>query len=866
MNFRSKCVIFLILILFLATSLKAKMVDTAWTKTFGGRFREKGYSVQQTTDGGYIVTGYTESYGAGNYDVYLIKTDSLGDTLWTKTFGGSNQDEGYSVQQTTDGGYILAGYTKSYGAGSMDVYLIKTDPLGDTLWTRTFGGSAADVGYSVQQINDGGYIVVGSETSWGGGSSNVYLIKTDSLGGTLWTRIFESVFFDVGYSIQQTKDEGYIIAGQKGSNITDVYLIKTDSLGYTLWTKTFGGSNQDKGCSVQQTTDGGYIVAGYTASYGAGNYDVYLIKTDSHGDTLWAKTFGGSKKDEGYSVQQTNDGGYIVAGYTESYGADVYLIKTDPLGDTLWTETFGTSNADEGHSVQQTQDGRYIVAGCTYTSSAGANWWEVYLMKIEFFPDITITSPNGGEEWQGNSIYNITWTSYETSGRVKIEYSLNNGLNWTELIANTPDDGSYLWTVPDTMSYNCLINISDTNGSLSDTSDEMFTIFSNPIITLISPNGGEIWQANNAYDITWMSAGTSGNLRIEYSTNSGLDWITIADTVPDEKTYSWTIPFTPSDICLVRIADLVGSLSDISDSVFTIFHPPFITVTSPNGGEDLHTDSTHDITWTSYETSGVVKIEYSLNNGLDWTEITAGTPDDDSYLWPVPDTMSDNCLISISDTNGSLADTSNGIFTIFSDPFITVISPNGGEEWHMGEDHDIKWSSAGTSGSVRIEYSINNGSDWTIIADSVLDDETYSWYIPWFEFDPDTVWYSDSCLVRIADINDIIADTSDETFSIFVGAGVPTTDLPENYSLNVRGIAISSQLEFNYALPEETNVVRFAVYNIAGSKIKEEVLKESPAGFYSGNINMNGISKGIYFIRMEVNGGKFTQTKKFLLM
>ena len=308
------------------------------TKIFGGTEWDFAYSVQQTSDGGYIVSGSTESLGAGNDDVYLIKTDSSGNTLWAKTFGGTGSESGQSVQQTSDGGYIIAGKTASLGSGNEDIYLIKTDSSGDTLWTKTFGETSLDEGFSVQQTSDGGYIIVGNAGEYLL-ESYVYLIKTDDSGDTLWTKTYGGTSLDGGNSVQQTNDGGYIIAGWTrsfGAGDMDVYLIKTDESGDTLWTKTFGGQSSDQGQSVKQTSDGGYIIVGWTGSFGAGDSDVYLIKTDGSGDTLWTKTFGGTDLDWGYSVQQTNDGGYIVAGRTRSFGAgdmDVYLIKTDANGD-----------------------------------------------------------------------------------------------------------------------------------------------------------------------------------------------------------------------------------------------------------------------------------------------------------------------------------------------------------------------------------------------------------------------------------------------------------------------------------------------------------------------------------------------------
>jgi hypothetical protein len=380
------------------------LAQTSWWRTYGGTHKDRGNSVQQTSDGGYIIAGYTYSFGAGTPDsanVYLIKTNASGDTLWTRTYGGTGNDVGLWVQQTADDGYIVAGYTGSYDAWSYDVYLIKTNASADALWTRTYSATDVDVGYSVQQTSDGGYIVVGYTYSFGAMEGDVYLIKTNANGDALWTKTYGGPQNDEGQSVQQTSDGGYIIAGYTesfGEGGGDVYLIKTNASGDTQWTRTYGGTQYDEGYSVQQTSDSGYVIAGCTNSFGAGTPDsasVYLIKTNVSGDTLWTRAYGGPNSDEGYSVQQTSDGGYIIAGWTASSGAgrdDVYLIKTNAAGDTQWTRAYGGEDVDWGWSVQQTSDSGYIIAG--FTESFGEGMRDVYLIKTDANGNVGVAEPS----------------------------------------------------------------------------------------------------------------------------------------------------------------------------------------------------------------------------------------------------------------------------------------------------------------------------------------------------------------------------------------------------------------------------------------------------------------------------------------
>ncbi len=379
---KTKLFSILLIILFLHIG-KSHIV---FQKTYGGTDNDYGTSVHQTTDGGYIITGSTWSYGPGIEAIYLIKTNSTGDTLWTKVFGGAIGSGGLeSVIQTSDGGYIIGSGTRSFGAGLQDVYLIKLDSNGNIQWTKTFGGPNPDVCVSIKQTTDGGFALLGWTQSFGAGNSDIYFIKTDASGNDIWRKTYGGVNFDIGTSMQQTSDGGYIISARTnsfGAGNMDAYLIKTNSLGDTLWTKTYGGLNIDAATFVQQTTDDGYIISGYTESFGAGLNDSYLIKTDSIGNEVWSKTYGGTNNDALYTVQQTINNEYICVGYTQSFGggmSDGYLLKINSLGDTLLTQTFGGANNENSYFVEQTTDDGFIITGQMTISG----FQDVYLIKTD---------------------------------------------------------------------------------------------------------------------------------------------------------------------------------------------------------------------------------------------------------------------------------------------------------------------------------------------------------------------------------------------------------------------------------------------------------------------------------------------------
>jgi len=389
---------------------------TQWNKTYGGAFQDRAYSVIQTNDGGYAIVGLTNSYGAGGADFWLIKTDSTGNTQWSQTYGRPWDDAASSVVQTSDGGYALAGYTVSFGAGDWDFWLVKTDSAGDMQWNKTYGGSGDDWAWSMVETNDGGYALAGYTTSYGAGSSNFFLVKTDSAGNMQWNQTYGGMREDVAYSVVQTSDGGYALAGTTNSppvglGYVNIWFVKTDSVGNMEWNRLYHGisySSYEECYSLVQTSDGGYALAGYTKMYGAGGADFWLVKTDPAGNIQWNNTFGGTGDEVARSVIQTSDGGYALAGYTwpgwPSGADDFFLAKTDSAGNLEWNGTYGGVYWEEALSLIQTSDGGYALAGIV---SYAPELYDFWLVKVG-------VAQSAVDEWPMFH-HDLTHTGYSTS-------------------------------------------------------------------------------------------------------------------------------------------------------------------------------------------------------------------------------------------------------------------------------------------------------------------------------------------------------------------------------------------------------------------------------------------------------------------
>lgn len=376
-----------------------------WQVSPGGSEWDEATSIQQTSDEGYIVVGYSlsddgdVSFNHGSADIWVVKLDVAGNLEWERSLGGSGWDEASSVEQTFDGGYIIAGLSSSsdgdvtQNRGDDDVWVVKLDQAGNLEWEKSLGGSDAEFAHSIQQTEDEGYILAGYTWSEDGdvsvnhGSTDAWIVKLDAEGELQWERTLGGSDSDYAHSIQQTEDGGYIIAGYTWSDDGDVsenlgksdcWIVKLDANGELRWERTFGGSNMDIAMSVRQTTDHGYIFAGITTSEDGDvtdknwGQDAWIVKLDTEGELQWERTLGGNDDDGAYSIRQTDDGGYIAAGFsssedgdlTENLGErDAWLIRLDASGNLLWQKSLGGSEEDGASAIRQTADGGYIMSG-----------------------------------------------------------------------------------------------------------------------------------------------------------------------------------------------------------------------------------------------------------------------------------------------------------------------------------------------------------------------------------------------------------------------------------------------------------------------------------------------------------------------
>lgn len=362
--------------------------DDPFMKTYGGSGPDRGVHIIQASDGNFVIVGNTMTE-TNKLDVYLIKCNNSGDTLWTRTFGGRKDDNGWCVKETSDGGYIIAGFTESYNAGMNDVLLLKTDMDGRKQWHKTIGGPGDDLAWSIVINQDEGFTIAAQTNSFGNGELDAYLIRTDASGDTLWTRTFGGREVDRVFSVDLASDGSILLAGitySYGSGDRDAYLLKTDREGKLLWQNTYGGPGYDNAHTVIVNRTDDIILTGYGDYWGdKGKMDVFLKQVTLEGEDIWTQTYGGMENDRAMTVFQLLDGAYVLTGFTQSFGEgdwDVYVVKTGSKGDTLWTRTHGTPAPEFGYDIIQSRKGDYFITG--WSHGPGHPEGDLLLIKTVF--------------------------------------------------------------------------------------------------------------------------------------------------------------------------------------------------------------------------------------------------------------------------------------------------------------------------------------------------------------------------------------------------------------------------------------------------------------------------------------------------
>jgi hypothetical protein len=378
-------------ILFLAAALLffsagASAQTVRFRKVIGNSGYDKGMCAIQCIDTGYVAVGSTSSAGSGSTDAYIIRTDSMGNVTRMLTFGGINIDKANSVRQTADSGFVICGYSNSFGPGGYDVYLVKLDKYFQKQWEKVYGGDDWDFGNSVKQTSDGGYIICGSTYSFGAGDEDYFLVKTNPAGDTVWTKTFGGASEDVARSVVQTADGGYLLTGytmSMGDTNGDIYTVRTDAMGDTLWTSRYGGSGADKGNGIFEESATGNIFIGGETTTGS-NTDATVLRFTSLGAYSGNYIFpAGAPYDKLNSIAQDSQGKFVMAGITNSFGVngELFLLILNNDLSFFYATTFGTSAAEEGNSAEGTFDNGFIICGTTTGFNNGLD--DIYLIKTD---------------------------------------------------------------------------------------------------------------------------------------------------------------------------------------------------------------------------------------------------------------------------------------------------------------------------------------------------------------------------------------------------------------------------------------------------------------------------------------------------
>jgi Leucine-rich repeat (LRR) protein len=654
------------------------------------------YAAGQTFSSDFPTVNAYQASPGGDNDGFIARFSTDGSTLLYSTYlGGNEYDSLRGIAINSSGEIYVAGDSCSNNfplANALqttqtegDAIVAKLSPSGSSLMFSTYlGGSDMDLAYGLA-IDSGGAVYVGGTTR-SPDFPTVNAFQSTLAGSGEEHDGFVSKISSNGSSLVYSTYLG-------GSGFEELFAIAVDGSGAAYVGGFSGSSDYPTTANAYQATRPGDMY----------DSDAFVTKLSTGGSTLVYSTYLGGPG--GWTTVRAIDidasGSAFITGDTGSPNfplvepfqeyldgwQDTFITQFSADGSQVHFSTYhGGWDYDYGKDIVVDGSGNIYVAGTgdpmVYQGyeSPGADMENGFVTKVVSgsTAELTVTAPNGNENWSVGTFQYITWQDDGSVFEVSIDYSTDGGNSWIPIVSNTYNDRYYSWLVPDTPSPNCLVRVQDAYGASSDVSDNVFAITpAGYYIEVYSPNGGEEWAAGNNYGIIWSAGPSIIDVSINYSTDGGSTWIPIAASFPNYGYYSWTIPNSPSSNCLVRVSDLSGMCCDVSNSVFTISPPtfPFITVTSPNGGEACYIGSPYDITWSDSGIVGLISIDYSTNGGYSWNPIAGSIPDTGSYTWTVPATPSNECRVRVRETWGPLSDTSDDEFTI-STPMIPLSERN----------------------------------------------------------------------------------------------------------------------------------------------------------------------------------------------
>ena len=678
-----------------------------WAKTYGNLGTSSATPIQQTTDGGYIVATATGSFGAGGNDAWILKLDSSGNILWQKSYGGIYADLAHSIQQTFDGGYIMAGESDSFFGDSWvnAAWILKLDSGGNIVWEKTYTSGVGGGAHSIQQTSDGGYIVAGRVCySFDWCYSDAWILKLDSSGNIEWQKTF-GLGDEQADSIQQTSEGGYIVIGStraiNDQTLSTVWIMKLDSSGNIQWQKTYGDRSGEGSHSIKQTSDGGYIVGGYTGSFGAGGMDAWLSKLDSDGNIQWQKTYGGSYIDVANSIEQTSDGGYIVAGSTSSYSdipgyhSAAWLLKLDSVGNITWEKTYGSGFSDSAYSIQKTSDGGYVTAG-TKDVNGSTNLW---VLKLDNIGNVSNCSIGGVSTAEVNVTSAVAQDTSAVTGAVDPIYS---SPVTSAIVSDSNVTPGMICPALQTIGY-------DPSG-FSFTATQGGGNPENQTLNIWNA-GSDVLNWSVSDDATWLSLNPEGG------SDNGTVTVSVNISGLGANTYNATITITALAATDSPVSiPVILTISSPADST-----PPTGEVTV-NNGDPYTTSNTVTLNLSAADPgSGVSQMRFS-NDGTTWSD---WEPYGTSKTWNLaPGTGSKTVYVQFKDNAGNISTSYTDLIVLDTDPPIGSIVINGGAAYTTNLNVTLTLSATDTGSGVSQMRFSNDEISWSAW-------ESYATSRPW---------------------------------------------------------------------------------------------------------------------------------------